>query len=106
MNRTSKRWISIYGVLLISLGFLGVFNQRLYYTHNILVERKDQLNKDKAELRVEATKVNGRLAVMAWAEARGMVSTATLPQEGVLANVPVPSYQPPTTGLELSTVWR
>ena len=106
MTRASKQWIGFYGLLLICLACVGVYNQQLYYQHNILIEQKDQLNKDKAELRVLATKINGRLAIISWAEARGMVSTATLTQEGVLANVPAPSYQPPTTGLELSTLWR
>jgi hypothetical protein len=106
MTRASKRWISVYGFLLITLACVGVYNQQLYFHHNTLIEQKDQLNKDKAELRVLATKINGRLAMIAWAKARGMVSTATLPQEGILAHIPLPSYQPPTTGLELSTVWR
>ncbi len=106
MMRASKRWISLYGLLLITLACFGVYNQQLYKHHNFLIERKEELNKEKTELRVLATKINGTLAVRSWAETRGMVSVAILPQEGVSAYIPVPSYQPPTTGLELSTVWR
>jgi hypothetical protein len=95
MIRASKRWIS-----------LGVYNQQLYKHHNFLIERKEDLTKEKAELRVLASKINGPLTVRQWAEARGMVSVAILPQEGISAYIPIPSYQPPMTGLELSTVWR
>ena len=106
MMRASKRWISLYGLLLITLACLGVYNQQLYKHHNTLIELKETLNQQKTELRVIATKINGPLAVRQWAESKGMVSVAILPQEGVSAQIPVPSYQPPMTGLELSTVWR
>jgi DNA-binding MltR family transcriptional regulator len=106
MIRASKRWISLYALLMITLACLGVYNQDLYKKHNTLIETKEQLIKDKTELRVAANKINGKLPVIQWAKARGMVSVAVLPQEGISAYIPIPSYQPPTTGLELSTVWR
>jgi hypothetical protein len=106
MIRASKRWISLYGLLLITLACLGVYNQQLYKHHNELIELKETLNKQKTELRVQATKINGPLAIRQWAQARGMVSVSILPQEGVRAHIPLPSYQPPMTGLELSTLWR
>jgi DNA-binding MltR family transcriptional regulator len=85
---------------------LGVYNQQLYKHHNNLIATKERLIKEKTELRVAANKINGNLPVIQWAKARGMVSVATLPQEGISAYIPLPSYQAPTTGLELSTVWR
>lgn len=106
MIRASKRWIFLYGLLLITLACLGVYNQQLYLYHNTLIEHKEMLNQQKTELRVLATKINGPLAVRQWAEAKGMVPVSILPQEGISAYIPVPTYQPPATGLELSTVWR
>lgn len=106
MMRASKRWISLYSLLLVTLACLGVYNQTLYKHHNELIDLKERLSKEKTELRVAANTINGHLAVRQWAERHGMVSVTLLPQEGINANIPLPTYQPPTTGLELSTRWR
>lgn len=98
--------LPLYVVLLLALTAAGVVNQRLYAHQLALLDRKQELQTEVADLRERAAAVNGPLAVTTWAEAHGMVPAPEADTLVLVAPAPAPTPRLPETGLEIRTIWR
>ena len=105
MTLRTRRWLTVYLVLLLALSVLGASNQGLYAEREDLLHRKDALRLELSELRREAASISGALAVRQWAYAEGMVSATEL-ESLLVAPVSAPSVHLAEGGLEVKTLWR
>ncbi len=104
--RRLRAALPLYGVLLLVLAAAGVVNQRVYQRQLHLLDAKQALLTQVADLRERAAAVDGPLAVANWAEAHDMVPAPEAPTLVIVAPAPAPTPPTPDTGLEIRTLWR
>ena len=96
-----------YVTAVLCLAVVGANNRFLGRTQQALVDQKEAMRIELAELRMRAESVRGPEAVRAFAVARGMVPTSTMTEERQITPFPAPVVtRDAATGLSLSTQWR
>lgn len=104
--RRARRLVPAYLGLLLALAAAGGVNQAWHREQLALMERKQELQVQLADLRGRAEAVRGPLAVAAWATAHGMVPAPEAATVVPVAPAPAPAPSLPDTGLEIRTLWR
>jgi hypothetical protein len=106
ISKRTQRLFTLYLLLLVLLASLGAISQHLLTEEHKLLGAQTELRQQRGDLLVGAARVNGPLAVRAWAEAHGMVPIPESQPASTLPAVPPPPPQPSLHGLELRTLWH
>lgn len=101
-----SRFVPLYAVLVLALALIGGINQVRYRHQARLIEHKAELHALIGELRGDAARIRGPLAVGAWARHNGMVPSPEVGQLRHVAYFPAPEAQTAPSGLEVRTIWR
>ena len=107
MSVMLKRWLSAYAILLTCLALIGAQNRQLFDVQDSLVDQKQALQVERANLRVRAESVRSNDVIAAFAEAKGMIPAPRLEQAVSIFPLPAPNHQASLeTGLEVYMLWR
>ncbi len=106
MSALSRRAVPVYLGLLLTLAAVGLVNQTLYRHQLRLIDQRRSLLDQVANLRLEAAKVDGPLAITQWATSHGMVPAPEAQKVSAVAAGPAALPKLPGSGLEIVTIWH
>jgi len=106
MSSLLRRAVPLYFGLLLLLAAVGLVNQGLYHRQMTLLDQRQSLLDQVANLRVKAASVDGPLAVTQWASANGMVPAPEAQNVSAVASGAAALPKLPDTGLEIVTLWH
>lgn len=101
----SRPVLAFLAVMLL-LAAAGSVHQRTRIERAELLATKNALVAEMGDLRTAANRVRGPRAVRAWALERGMIPAPENVDTLAVAPLAPPLPTPPSTGLEVTTVWR
>lgn len=109
MTPISRRLLTLYLAALLALAVLGAHNQNRLNQQYALEHQQVLLHTRLGNLRQEAAKVTGALAVREWAKAQQMVASPdalNILEVNTLASPQLALATPQHSGVEVQTLWH